>query len=77
MSKITFAITTYNRLHYVERMLASLQASVDISRLNIRIYDDHSDALSREDLERIFPFAKEIIIRKKKLKSGWQYKSYV
>lgn len=67
MSKITLAIATYNRLPYVERMLASLKASVDISRLNIRIYDDHSDTLSREDLERIFPFAKEIIIREKNL----------
>lgn len=67
MSNITLAIATYNRLPYVERMISSLKSSVDISRINIRIYDDCSTEFPKNHLEKIFPFAKEIIYRKNNL----------
>ncbi|MGC6359869.1 glycosyltransferase [Bisgaard Taxon 45] len=67
MLKITLAIATYNRITYIEKMLDSLKSSVDISKINIRIYDDHSEKLTKQELNKLFPYAKEIIIRDKNL----------
>ncbi|WP_109432633.1 glycosyltransferase family 2 protein [Aggregatibacter segnis] len=63
MPKITFAIATYNRQTYIDKMLASLKESVNIENINVRIYDDHSTEISEEYLAIKFPFAKSIIIR--------------
>ncbi|HDR1294580.1 TPA: glycosyltransferase, partial [Pasteurella multocida] len=67
MLKVTLAIATYNRITYIEKMINSLKSSVDISKINIRIYDDHSEILTKQDLEKLFPYAKEIIVRDKNL----------
>lgn len=64
MYKMSLCIATYNRIPYIKKMLMSLQSSNNFSRLNIRIYDDCSSTITREKLQSLFPFAKEIIIRK-------------
>lgn len=67
--KITLSIATYERIDYVERMSASLLSSVDIDKVNVRIYDDCSPSLSIESLHHLFPYAKEIIKREQNLRA--------
>lgn len=67
--KLTLAIATYQRVDYIERMSASLLASVDISRVSVRVYDDASPDLTEEQLKAYFPYAKEIVRRPKNLKA--------
>lgn len=67
--RITFSIPTYNRLDYIERMSSSLLASVDIDKLNVRIYDDCSPDLTTEQLASYFPYATEIVRRETNLKA--------
>lgn len=65
--KITFAVTTYNRLDYIKKMLNSLEQSVDIHRLNIRVYDDISTEFGYDELKALFPEHTQITIRPTKL----------
>lgn len=65
--KITFGITTFNRLEYLKKMKASLEASVDVTKLNIRIYDDQSSEYDLDHLKSLFPYAVDVIRRNKKM----------
>ena len=65
--KITLGITTFNRLDYLIKMKRSLEASVNIERLNLRIYDDQSTEYNFQTLNHLFPYASEIIVRSQKL----------
>lgn len=67
--KVTLAIATYQRVDYIERMSASLLASVDISRVSVRVYDDASPGLTEEQLSAYFPYAEEIVKRPRNLKA--------
>ena len=64
---ITIGITTYNRLHYLKKMSQSLHASHNLATCNIRVYDDCSVELGIEDLQNLFPDAKEIVVRPENL----------
>ncbi|AIL31959.1 hypothetical protein IX83_00225 [Basilea psittacipulmonis DSM 24701] len=65
--KITLAIPTYNRLSFIKRAAESLKQSTDISKINVRVYDDCSTEFSVDELKNLLPFAKEIIVRNKNL----------
>ena len=67
--KITLAIPTYNRLHYIEKMISSLSESVNVNEINVRVYDDKSTEFGPETLHHLFSFAQEIIIRPYNLKA--------
>ncbi len=69
MRNITVAVATYNRADYLEYLATSLQESVDINRIHLRIYDDHSTRLSRSQIAAIVPFATEIVVRPVNLKA--------
>ncbi len=71
MYKITIAVATYNRIDYVRTLSKSLAACKLIGACNIRIYDDCSPKLTLNDLEALFPEAKEIIVRDKNLGADW------
>jgi glycosyltransferase involved in cell wall biosynthesis len=60
---ITIGITTYNRFSYLLKMKQSLLASNGLARCNIRVYDDCSTDYGVEDINRLFPNAKEVIVR--------------
>lgn len=64
--KITLAIPTYNRKEIVEITSLSFKELLDI---NIRIYDDRSSEYNLSFLKKIFPTAKEIILRSQNLKA--------
>jgi len=65
--KFCVGITTYNRLFLIERMSSSLNISHDINMCNLRVYDDKSFEFNVNDIEKVFPNAKEIIVRDKNL----------
>lgn len=54
---ITLAIATYNRLPYVKKMLKSLECSVDVNKINVRIYDDCSTEYGVNELLTLAPYA--------------------
>lgn len=57
---ITIGITTYNRLDLLTKIAASLYDSKLMYPYSIRIYDDASSGLSRENLLGLFPNAVSI-----------------
>lgn len=69
MRNITVAVATYNRADYLEYLATSLQESVDINRIHLRIYDDHSTRLSRSQIAEIVPLVTEIVVRPFNLKA--------
>lgn len=64
--RITLAIPTYNRKEIVE--ITSL-CFKELSDINIRIYDDRSSEYDLSFLKKVFPTAKEIILRNQNLKA--------
>lgn len=76
-TNITVGVTTFNRLHYLRKMSKSLYASVDCKKLHIRIYDDNSNEINQHNLQKVIPFATEIIVRERTLKADMNmYKMY-
>lgn len=65
--KITIGIQTFNRLPLLQKMAKSLYLSSGIEECNVRIYDDASTEFGINELKKIFPRAKEIIIHPKNL----------
>lgn len=55
--QITLAVATYNRLSYVKKMLKSLEHSVDVNTINVRIYDDCSTDYGIDELLALAPYA--------------------
>lgn len=66
---ITLAVASYNRRDYLECLSASLSASVELDRINLRVYDDCSSLLSVDDIRQIIPYAKEIKRRASNLRA--------
>ena len=64
--RITLAIPTYNRKEIVEITSLSFK---ELSDINIRIYDDRSSEYDLSFLKKVFPTAKEIILRNQNLKA--------
>jgi len=60
--KVTIGIPTYNRKDIVESMSKSLYASNLLDCCNIRIYDDCSDAYSKDYLLKLFPTAISVTV---------------
>lgn len=63
--KITFAVATYNRMDILKDFQMSLSLINDLSKCNIRIYDDCSTEFGKGFLQELFPYAVEINVRKK------------
>lgn len=64
--RITLAIPKYNRKEIVEITSLSFK---ELSDINIRIYDDRSSEYDLSFLKKVFPTAKEIILRNQNLKA--------
>ena len=61
IESIFVAVTTYNRLEYVQVMAKSLSLSSEFEKCLVCVYDDCSDEYDEGTLARTFPFAKQII----------------
>ncbi len=81
MMRITFGVTTFNRLEVLRKMAKSLAAVNDIERCNIRIYDDCSSEFTPDFLRQLFPLAKTILVRKKNggadINMGQMYRDFL
>lgn len=74
---ITIAIPIYNRLKYVELFGRSLQQCDLLSNCNVKVYDDASTEFDASKLRDLFPYAKEVVRRKKRLNAdGNMYRIY-
>jgi glycosyltransferase involved in cell wall biosynthesis len=61
MLNVTVAITTFNRLDYLEKMRASLYETKGLRNANIRVYDDCSTEYDERHLVSLFPDARTIL----------------
>lgn len=71
--KITFAVSTYNRLDTLKDFQLSLSLVNGLDRCNVRIYDDCSTEFNEAFLEKLFPYAAEINVRSKNVGSSMTY----
>lgn len=67
--KLTLGVATFDRLEYIKKMSQSLQESVNLNDINVRVYDDKSLEVKKSDLWEIFPFARDIVVRELNLKA--------
>lgn len=67
--KIIMMISTYNRKEILEKSISSLKKVKNLEKFEIQIYDDKSSEYNEQYLKEKIPFAKKIIIKKRKFKS--------
>ena len=69
MKKIMLAMATYNRKEVLERTIVSLTQVKNIEDVDIFIFDDCSTEYTKEDLKKMIPFAKQIVVRENNLRA--------
>ena len=63
------AMATYNRKEVLERTIVSLTQVKNIEDVDIFIFDDCSTEYTKEDLKKMIPFAKQIVVRENNLRA--------
>ena len=63
------AMATYNRKEVLERTIVSLAQVKNIEDVDIFIFDDCSTEYTKEDLKKMIPFAKQIVVRENNLRA--------
>ena len=69
MKKIMLAMATYNRKEVLEKTIVSLTQVKNIEDVDIFIFDDCSTEYTKEDLKKMIPFAKQIVVRENNLRA--------
>ena len=69
MKKIMLAMATYNRKEVLEKTIVSLTQEKNIEDVDIFIFDDCSTEYTKEDLKKMIPFAKQIVVRENNLRA--------
>ena len=62
-------MATYNRKEVLERTIVSLTQVKNIEDVDIFIFDDCSTEYTKEDLKKMIPFAKQIVVRENNLRA--------
>ena len=63
------AMATYNRKEVLEKTIVSLTQVKNIENVDIFIFDDCSTEYTKEDLKKMIPFAKQIVVRENNLRA--------